>query len=906
MFLKQAFQFKPLRLNKSAWHMHMPFGFFLVSEFKPKVIVELGVHRGDSYFTFCQSCFENQLPAVCYGVDLWEGDEHCGIYGDEVFNEVNSYNSEHYSRFSYLIRSTFDNASHQFSKNEIDMLHIDGLHSYDAVRNDFETWEPLVKEGGIILLHDVHERKPGFGVWKFWAEIKEKFPSFVFDYGSGLGVIQKTERLDYIKISDSFTLKPDEKALIQDTFSSAYELMRITDDLTKKSIHLEKSLADLNRVKSEKIIAKSKIESIQSSFSWKITSPLRSLRRLLIDPFVKTKGINFDPVAYLDLNPDLSRILGKDIDAATSHFFNFGIKQGRRYRKFKTRSYKDWIRKNDLVNKKSKFAFQKEYKSLAEKPLISVVMPVFNAPSCFLVEAIESVISQIYPNWELCIVNDASTEDHVQKTLNSYADKDSRIKVVENLENKHISFTSNIGIEMAKGEFVALLDHDDLLRPHSLLRVAQVINESPSALIIYSDEDKIDSEGNRSQPYFKPDWNPDLLYSQNFLCHFLVIKKELILEIGGFRLGYEGSQDWDLVLRATEKVKSNNIIHISEILYHWRIHESSVSMSLNAKNYAVSAAESALQDFARNSKIDADVVVVQEQYLRLKRKINIRSTSPLVSIIIPTRDNCDVLQRCLETIRDKTNFQSYEIIIVDNDSIDPSTVELLRNEKDYSNQSVIKFSGAFNYSAINNFAVKQSEAECVLLLNDDIEVIDGDWLEELISHAIRKEIGAVGGKLFYPDGAIQHAGILIGYCGVAGEFYKGMPGDFPGQMQRANLVQNVSAVTGACLAIQRKKYNEIGGLDQKNLKVAFNDVDFCLRLMEAGYRNLYTPFAKLVHHESISRGRDDTPSKKSRFVGEANYMKNKWKKIIAKDPSYNTNLSLKQHEQFNLTSSRRI
>ena len=880
--------------------MHIPFAYHLVNELKPTILVELGVHRGDSYFTFCQSCYENQLSTLCYGVDLWEGDEHCGAYGSGVFEDVNSYNSENYSAFSYLVKSSFDEASHQFSKNEIDLLHIDGLHTYEAVKNDFETWLPKVKNEGIVLLHDVNERKPGFGVWKFWQEICENYPTFLFDYGSGLGVIQITKNKNFITISDSFNLNSSDKKLIQDSFSSAYELMRLRDELSKKTIQIEKTLADLNRVKSEKIITKSKLESVQSSFSWKSTSPLRSIRRLLIDPFVKRRGINFDPVAYLDLNPDLSRVLGADLDAATSHFYNFGIKQGRRYRRFTKRSYKDWVRKHDYISKKSLSIFQRENKSLLKTPLISVVMPVFNTPENFLTEAIDSVINQVYKHWELCIINDASTEDHVSRTLNLYAQKDTRVKIIENSENMHISVSSNRGVEIAEGEFIALLDHDDLLRPHSLLRMAQAINENPSALLIYSDEDKIDFDGNRTQPYFKPDWNLDLLYSQNYLCHFLVLNKDLILKIGGFRKGYEGSQDWDLVLRATSKLKSNNIIHIPEILYHWRIHESSVSMSLDAKNYAVKAAESALLDLARELKFDATVNVVQEQYLRLKRRVNIRSNSPFVSIIIPTRDNCDVLQRCLETIRDKTNFKNFEIIIIDNDSKDPATIELLRNEQDYSNQKVLKYKGAFNYSAINNFAVQKSEAECILLLNDDIEVIEGNWLEELISHATRKEIGAVGGKLFYPDGAIQHAGILIGYCGVAGEFYKGMPGNFPGQMQRANIVQNVSAVTGACLAIQRSKYNEIGGLDQKNLKVAFNDVDFCLRLIEAGYRNLYTPYAKLVHHESISRGRDDTPSKKSRFVSEANYMKDRWKEIISNDPAYNKNLSLRQHEQFKM------
>ena len=900
MFPLQAFQYKPMHLSRSAWHMHMPFGFHLISELKPSILVELGVHRGDSYFTFCQSCLENKLSTVCYGVDLWEGDDHAGIYDNRVFEEVNSYNAENYSSFSYLMKSSFDEACVQFSDDEIQLLHIDGLHTYEAVKHDFETWFPKVKNNGIILLHDVRERKPGFGVWKFWQEIKKNFPSFLFDYGSGLGVIQKSNVNDFIKLSNTFTLDNKYNQLIQNTYSSAYELMKYRNEKVHNSIKLENTLCDLNRVKSQNIIAKCKIESIQSSFSWKLTSPLRFLRRLFIDPFQKHRGINFDPVAYLDLNPDLSRIVGSDLEAATSHFYNVGLKQGRRYRRLRKKSYKDWTKKYDAISNKSLSNFRKVSKGLTKKPLISLVMPVFNTPKPFLIDAIDSVLVQVYENWELCIVNDASTENHVSSTLSLYAEKDNRVRVLENSDNLHISASSNRGVEMAKGEFVALLDHDDLLRPHSLLRVVEEINESPEAVLLYSDEDKIDLDGSRTQPYFKPDWNPDLLFSQNYLCHFLVLKKEIILDVGGFREGYEGSQDWDLVLRVTSKLNSNQIVHIPDILYHWRIHESSVAMHLDAKSYSVKAAEKAMCDLALKTDLEAEVVVVQEQYLRMKRTINIGSTSPLISIIIPTRDNYDVLKRCLETIRDKTIFQNYEIIIIDNDSKDPATLELLRIEADFSKQKVLNYKGSFNYSAINNFAVQKAEAQCVLLLNDDIEITDGDWLEELTSQAMRKEIGAVGGKLFYPDGAIQHAGILIGYCGVAGELYKGMPGDTPGQMQRANLIQNVSAVTGACLAIEKTKYLKVGGLDEKNLKVAFNDVDFCLRLIESGFRNLYTPFAKMIHHESISRGRDDTPSKKARFVSEANYMKHRWKDFINNDPMYNQNLSLGQHRQFEM------
>tara|TARA_B100001057_G_scaffold500273_1_gene614446 strand:+ start:3457 stop:6180 length:2724 start_codon:yes stop_codon:yes gene_type:complete len=898
MFPSVAFDFNPQFVSKSAWHKHMPFAYHLTCELNPKLLVELGVHRGDSYFTFCQSCKENKLSSVCYGVDLWCGDAHSGVYGNGIYEQVNSYNASHYASFSYLIKSSFDEACSQFDDNSIQLLHIDGLHTYEAVKSDFETWFSKVEEHGIVLLHDVRERKPGFGVWKLWEELKEQYPSFLFDYGSGLGVLQKGQPGQSIRISDRLVLDSSDAKGLQESYLKAFELMNLRLRLNAKQVQLEKSESDLNCASHKQVISMNKIESIHSSFSWKVTAPLRSLRRAFLDPFFKNRRMGFDPVAYLELNPDLSRVVGSDLEAATSHFYNFGLKQGRRFKRRKRRSYGEWAKSFDTITDKTLSGYAVRASRLSSKPLLSIIMPVFNPPASFLEDAIESVLDQVYQNWELCIVNDASTLNHVSEILSEYAAKDPRIKVEENETNRHISASSNRAVKMAMGDFLALMDHDDLLRPHSLLRVVETINEDAEVEIVYSDEDKIDQSGKRSQPYFKPDWNPDLLFSQNYLCHFLAMKKKLVLQAGGFREGFEGSQDWDLALRACHEVSADKIVHIPEILYHWRIHESSVSSGVDAKDYAVDAAKKSLEDTVRRNKIDGDVEIVQEQYLRLKRRIKSPNKKPLVSIIIPTRDNARVLQRCLETLRERTLYENYEVLIIDNDSKDPATLEALRFEDEHSNQNVLSYHGAFNYSAINNFAADKADGECLVLLNDDIEIIEEEWLEELLVHALREEIGAVGCKLFYPDGAIQHAGILIGYCGVAGEIGKGLPNDFPGQMQRANLVQNVSAVTGACLAIAKSKYHEVGGLDEKNLKVAFNDVDFCLRLLEAGYRNLYTPFATLIHHESLTRGRDDTPAKKARFVSEADYMKEKWRNYIRHDPAYNPNLSLKHHQQF--------
>jgi GT2 family glycosyltransferase len=614
--------------------------------------------------------------------------------------------------------------------------------------------------------------------------------------------------------------------------------------------------------------SKDKIWHMQNSFSWKVTGPFRFLRRHLLD--------------WIQIPSSQHKEDSNDRSAAPEK-----------------RTYSEWIRLYDTLTKEKIEALRKNADKLKEKPLISVLMPTFNTPEKFLHKAIESAINQIYENWELCIADDASTKAHVRNILNEYAQRDSRIKIVFRKNNGHISECSNTALGLASGEFVALLDHDDELRPHSLLRIAQAINNNPHAKVIYSDEDKINSEGERISPYFKPDWNPDLLLAQHYLCHLFCAKRSLVVEAGSFRRGYEGSQDWDLALRVVGLAEDSEIIHIPEILYHWRIHDDSTAGGIENKDYAIKAAKKAVQDHLSRNKVPAEVTISQKQFIRVRREI-INSAKPKATIIIPTRDNADTLRACLESIYDKTDSSLFEILLVDNQSKELDALKYYAQEEIRSNLKVIQFDKEFNYSSINNFASEKATGDILLFLNDDTVVKNKGWLEELVSQANRKEVGAVGAKLLYPDGIYQHAGILLGYCTVAGEMMKGLPDNHPGQMQRANLVQNVSAVTGACLAIEKKKFEAIGGFDEANLKVAFNDVDLCLRLTEKGWRNVYTPHAILYHYESKSRGKEDTPSKKSRFQSEIDYMLITWGHLLKNDPAYNPNLSLNWKEQFDL------
>ncbi|MBW8780829.1 MAG: glycosyltransferase family 2 protein [Verrucomicrobia bacterium] len=531
----------------------------------------------------------------------------------------------------------------------------------------------------------------------------------------------------------------------------------------------------------------------------------------------------------------------------------------------------------------------------AKGPLISVLMPVHNTPERWLRRAIDSVREQTYAHWELCIADDASTAAHVRRILKDYASRDARIKIIRRPVNGHISAASNSALELAAGEFTALLDHDDELAPHALAEVARALEGRPAAQIIYSDEDKIDPHGQCSSPYFKPEWNPDLLLAQNYFAHLAVYRTSLIRELGGFRIGCEGAQDWDLALRTTSHVPANAILHIPQILYHWRAIPGSTARKQSHKSYAIAAARQVLRDHLARSGIEAEVLPVRGGHWRVRRKLP--ATPPRVSLIIPTRNRVSLLRTCVESILESTRYPDFEILVIDNGSDDPATLAYLEN---LGNRGVkiLRDDGPFNYSALNNRAVAHATGEVLGFLNNDLKLITPDWLEEMVSHAIRPEVGAVGAMLYFPDDRVQHAGVVLGLAGpklvegVAGHAFKFFPRGHTGMRNRLRVAQNYSAVTAACLLVRREVFLQAGGFDEEHLAVAYNDVDFCLRLGAAGYRNVWTPFAEFYHYESASRGADDTPAKKAIHERECAYMRRTWGPLLDNDPAYNPNLTL--------------
>ncbi|NJO79382.1 MAG: glycosyltransferase family 2 protein [Cyanobacteria bacterium RM1_2_2] len=532
--------------------------------------------------------------------------------------------------------------------------------------------------------------------------------------------------------------------------------------------------------------------------------------------------------------------------------------------------------------------------SLAYQPLISILMPVYNPPESFLRAAIESVLDQVYLRWELCITDDVS-DVNTHTILNEYANRDPRIKVVFRSENGQIAAASNSALDQATGEFIALLDHDDVLAPEALYEVASLLNHHPDADMIYSDEDKLDSQGQRIHPFFKPDWCPDSFLSRMYTCHLGVYRRRIVNQIGGFRLGYEGSQDYDLVLRLTEQTE--RIFHIPKVLYHWRSHANSMAGLFSAKPYADAAAQRALTEACQRRQEPIERIETHPDRPGVYvLRYTITEYKP-VSIIIPTRNLGTVLDRCLHSLFTKTTYPNYEVILIDNGSNEIDTLSIIAQweQKEPERLKCYSLDIPFNYSQINNLAVTEASGNYLLFLNNDVEIIAPDWIEAMVEQAQRPSIGAVGGLLFYPDDTVQHAGVVLGVGGVAGHSHRYFPSDDWGYVSQLISVNNYSAVTAACMMCRRSVFEQVGGFDE-TLAVAFNDVDLCLKMQQVGCRNVCLPHVQLYHHESRSRGLEDTPEKRHRFQQEQDILQQRWGEQLQQDPCYSPHLSLDRED----------
>ena len=1063
----------PERLTDvSPWHGHLPLALWIMEAAEPSIFVELGTHKGDSYAAFCQSVQEHGLASSCYAVDSWMGDEHSGLYGEDVYQELFAYNQRRFGTFSTLLRMMFEDALQYFDDGTIDLLHIDGYHTYEAVRDDFAKWLPKLSGRGVVLFHDVAVRERGFGVWRFWHEISEQYPSVTFTHSNGLGLLGVGAEIPsrvrlmieaYQKDPASVTglvaalgarcqllgqnavLRSTEEQLRAQVAEQATKVQLLTDE----RYHLTKDLtahkelvdamyveigdlkerlaqADLDAAReSLKVIAAvEEKKEILNSEAWRITGPLRSsvllARRLqgwrrFIDlatprltPWfnVATETIVGTPVAlggkarYV-LEPPLpspgwyvleveisecsemrnlrahvvaethsgerfsqqepSRVSGNRVsvlfhtnqDVARLELLIFGVTGsfvlgshtlrpalpaigGAKGLLARTAlgskvafvpipaleeeqellahesDHLRWCEVNEDSTPQSLSALHADLNALARRPLISVLLPTYNSPRHHLITAIESVRAQLYPHWELCISDDGSGDTELLELLERYAAADSRIRLHRRSENGNISRNTNDALALASGEYVALLDADDELSPVALLHVAKALQSPKTLELVFSDEDKISSSGERSDPYFKPSLSPELMLTKNAVSHLSVFRRQTLMELGGLRPEFDGAQDWDLTLRVMEKMQGDfSLAHrIPRLLYHWRTLHSSTATSTDVKAYAVEAGRRAVKEYLDTLVVGAEVVPAPRQPTIARVVIPIPDPAPLVSILIPTTGAYNVIRTCLESLLSLTNYDNFEIVVRIDSPTPPSNeaVEYLRSVQTRSRLrfelAIRGINDSFNYSRAMNALTNQSEGEILVWLNDDTQITDGDWLREAVSLLQIPGVGVVGAQLLYPSGRIQHSGVLLGMGGVAGHMYHNWPDGEPGYFYDLMGIRNVGAVTGACLVVRKELFQAVGGLNEARLGIAFNDTDFCMKVLAAGHRIVLDPYVTLVHLESVSRGYEDTPSKMRRFAGEQEYVKSTWRPYLRDDPYYNVNLSL--NEVYSIPERSRI
>jgi O-antigen biosynthesis protein len=981
----------PGRLTEnSAWQEHIPFAMFLVDLLRPDMIVELGTHYGDSYCAFCQAVDRLKLSTKCYAIDTWQGDVQSGFYGPEVLANLQAYHDPLYCRFSHLVQSRFDDALTSFSENSIGLLHIDGCHTYDAIKHDFEAWYPKVSQGGIILLHDIAEVQGNFGAKKYWEEIISKYDHFEFTHGHGLGVLVKG-KVKSPELRALFSLTTGQADSIRDLFYHLGRVQSANVYIIQKDRQLQ-ARDTLIAVKEQELLAKNSeiankdrlISTVNAKIITKqgelkareqeLTSKdqeLKAKTSLLAardhDFKLKEKELKANSNILKARDQEL-KLKGKELEANNNilkakdaelaalkqniqdkevrihslenqlqqiqngivmgllrryvHFLNKVARTGTRRRHcydlatagvrvllnegprslftkavkvmrrtpqpYTPDSYHVWIANNepDINSLKRQ---NNESLSFKYRPKISIITPVWNTDEKWLRLAIESVINQTYDNWELCLADGNSTKPQVKKILREYEKKDIRIKIKFLDKNKGISGNSNEALSLATGEFIALMDHDDELAPFALYECVKLLNTYPETDFIYSDEDLVTDKGLRSGVNFKPNWSPDMFLSYMYICHLGVYRKVIMDEIGHFRSEYDGSQDYDFVLRFIEKTK--NIRHIPQVLYHWRTLPESAASGFIAKPYAYAAGKRALNDYLSRNNIAGIVLDGPSPGLyRVKRQI---LGHPLVSIIIIYKDKFETLIKCIDSIRAKTDYDNYEIIIADNDSFELTSNPYDKEPGVDSRVRVLHYNHPISYSSMNNLAASQAKGEHLLFLDDNTEIITPDWLSAMLEHSQREEVGAVGAKLLFPDGSIHHCGVLLGigpYAIADNLFYK-QPDDLRG-FGRIAVIGNYSAVSGACIMIRKRVFEAIGRFDEKLTQI-FSDVDLCLRIRQKDYLITYTPYAKLSYIDSIPGEYGDTDLKQLIFRRDVEYMQSRWGSVIdAGDHYYNPNLRL--------------
>lgn len=852
---------EPARLTKvRSWQEHLPFAFYLIGLCQPCVLVELGTHYGDSYSAFCQAFAALNLPGRCYAVDTWEGDPQAGLYGAEVLAELRAHHDVRYGHFSELIQSSFDDAQPRFADGSIDLLHIDGLHTYEAVKHDFETWLPKLSQRAIVLFHDTAERRADFGVCDYWAELRSCYPHFEFFHGHGLGVLA-VGAIESPELQRLFQLDSAEQEAFRHFFARQGGRLTAAAELAERQAQLERLHRDYEQLTGQtralyeeyqKAIEYQQelseqyrqttleLTAIFESHGWKILQGVWALRRG-VAPAGTLRGSLLRATlkaAVVAKQAGLKGVLKAAPYALERVWRN-------RHMVHETGdSYAAWLVKHEppkreLCEQKFRAA------EFSYQPLISLLMPTYNTPVAMLKAALESVHAQTYGNWELCVADGASASAELRALLQTRAQQDARIKLKFLAENQGISGNSNEALELAHGEWIALLDHDDELAPHALFEYVKRLNEDRTIDVLYSDEDKLDEQGVRCEPFFKPAWSPEYFRGVMYVGHLLCCRRSLLEAAGGFDARYDGVQDFELMLRLSER--TTQIRHVSKILYHWRQLPGSIAKDVHAK-----ANISELQRDAVNAHLIRIGLPARAEIAAPHHRLSIvpdaQTEAAMVSLIIPTKDAPEYLEKCLSSIYELSSYPNYEVVLVDNGTTDPRALSLMEKFP----VKRVPFPGKFNFSRANNLGAQHAHGQYLLFLNNDTEVITQDWLEQMVYYAAQPEVGGVGALLLFADRTVQHAGIILGPRGTADHVMRGFNPANEGYAGSLLCAREVTGVTAACLLMKRGDFVGVGGFSE-HYQTHYQDVDLCLKLRAAGQRIIFTPRAQLLHHESKTR-----------------------------------------------------
>jgi glycosyltransferase involved in cell wall biosynthesis len=777
------------------------------------------------------------------------------------------------------------------------------LHKYKVPKNQVEDLAMLDSKPSFVKECEFHVDRVGMAEFNIpnptilptpqmllvegWVIVPKAYSSQAVIYAESAGILYK--QLSTIQRADVnlkknthwgdalgfSTLVPNEFIEVGSNNIRIHVLMR-DQKWSSKICVFEKSLgttAESTAAASELLRLTKQVSDVYLSWSWRLTHPIRSAYDLLASILTKSMWSGQMLDNYLKYHENNRN----QINGGQQQLIQI-IKSHRRADNLQ-KTYESRLKAENISHDQAEHSYQ---------PKISVIVPTYNVDPKWLERCVSSVVNQSYSNWELCLYDDASTNKETIRAMEEMQAIDVRIKAVFGKKNKHIAEASNEAIKIATGDFVALLDNDDEFTRGALNSIVKKLNEDPNLDYIFSDEDKLEMDGSRTGPYFKPGINRTLFLANNYQCHLSVIRKSLGDKIGWFRKGFEGSQDYDLFIRVMES--TDRIGHIDEVLYHWRKIPGSTATDYGEKGYANESSIKALTEHIARAGLNGHIQNgLWPGSFRIKYDI---PNNPKVSIIIPFKDQPGLLISCVQSILNKTHYENYEILLIDNNSEEEETSQALRSLLQNDQIRSYTFQSEFNFAAINNFAVEQAEGDYILMLNNDTEVIAHDWVRAMLEQAQLKNVGGVGAKLIYADCTVQHAGVILGVGGMATHAFHGFWEEDNYYFGNMNVIREYAAVSAACLMVAKQDYLAVGGMDEK-LAIAYNDVDFCLKLRKIGRVNVYTPYAKLFHFESKSRGYENTPEKRARLQGEALYLLEKWGEDVTKDPYFNSNLSKK-------------